>query len=161
MMRSRLDFTLDEADNADNLLLWEQEVFSWADYSEPGACGVPRCQSTESNVLDSRLRGNDRRKAGTEACPYGMWGQLPAQGSCDLCASWASFASPVPPTWVCRGPKPLCRGFGGVPQFLHFPRVGQRGAGFFLPGFGGVPRYVLSPPKVGGQGVEYDSLYAE
>jgi hypothetical protein len=41
MMRSRLDFTLDEADNADNLLLWEQEVFlmpaeiSWGTHPTP------------------------------------------------------------------------------------------------------------------------------
>jgi hypothetical protein len=160
MMRSRLDFTLDEADNADNLLLWEQEVFSWADYSEPGACGVPRCQSTESNVLDPRLRGNDRRKAGTGACPYGMWGQLPAQGSCDLCASWASFASPVPPTGVCRGPKPLCRGFGGVPPIPPSPEGGAKRCRILPAGVWGVPRYLLSPPKIGGQGVEYDSLNA-
>jgi hypothetical protein len=49
MMKSRLDFTLDEADNADNLLLWEQEVFSWAGSeieesrrkSPAWVCGVP------------------------------------------------------------------------------------------------------------------------
>ena len=31
-------------------------------------------------------------------------------------------------TEVCRGAKPLCRGFGGVPQFPSLPpRVGDRG----------------------------------
>jgi len=59
MMRSRLDFTLDEADNADNLLLWEQEVFSWADsqihYRLPGdgmseECPLESCMKSRAGV---------------------------------------------------------------------------------------------------------------
>ena len=51
MMRSRLDFTLDEADNADNLLLWEQEVFSWADYWQTRMCGVPKSMMNQAHVV--------------------------------------------------------------------------------------------------------------
>ena len=51
MMRSRLDFTLDEADNADNLLLPEQEVFSWADYWQARMCGVPKSMMNQAHVV--------------------------------------------------------------------------------------------------------------
>jgi hypothetical protein len=143
MMKSRLDSTQHEAQNARNLLLWLQEVFLML-------AGVRAVPGSDSRVcefriegegvekrasgavggfhsslpilrLDSRLRGNDRGKA--IPCTYscGMWGQLPEQASCNLGASCAS----VPATGVCRGAKPLCRGFGGVPQLLFSsPKIG-------------------------------------
>jgi hypothetical protein len=153
-----------------------------------GGCSVPRCEFPESKsqdsrwglgvlkgglevllvgfalphllyALDSRLRGNDTRRAGTGACPYGMWGQLPAHGSCDLCASWASVASPVPPTRVCRGAKPFCLD----PEIVLQPQTegASRGYKGLLPaGVWGCPPTSFLSPKSGGQGVKYDSLNA-
>jgi hypothetical protein len=78
----------------------------------------------EARSLDSRLRGNDTR---------GCEGLVPA-GSLRVCLSPSPSSSPVKgeesrPTGMCRGAKPLCRGFGGVPQFpLLSPKTGgQRG----------------------------------
>ena len=48
MMKSRLDSTQHEAQNARNLLLWEQEVFSWADYWQAMMCGVPQSMMNQA-----------------------------------------------------------------------------------------------------------------
>ncbi len=98
MMRLRLDYTQHEAQNARNLLLWEQEVFSWAGsgVQETSGQGVKRSIDIllvgfallyPLHALDSRLRGNDRTDAAE-----------------------------------------CCRGFGGAPQFPNLPpRMGARG----------------------------------
>jgi len=98
MMKSHLGYTQHEAQNARNLLRWEQEVFSWADYSDLGACGVPRCRFTQSNMLDSRLRGNNRGKAGTGTCSNRVPGPVPARGL-GVSPSWSS----IPQDWGLRG----------------------------------------------------------
>ncbi len=150
MMKSHTDSRKRQAQRAGNLLPWGQEVFlmlagvravpesdsrvcefriggEGVEKRASGAVGGFR-SSLPTLHLDSRLRGNDRGKAIPCTYPYGMWGHLPAQWSCGLRASWASVASPVPSTRVCRGAKPLCRGFGGVPQFPNLPpRLGVRG----------------------------------
>jgi len=132
-MESRLDSTRYEARNARNLLLLEREVFSWAgsEARETSGQGVKRGLEVllvgfgpvyPPSALDSRVRGNDTRRAGIGACcPYRMWGQLPGQWACALRVSWASVASPVARNGVCRGAKPLWRGFGGVPRLLFDP----------------------------------------
>ena len=70
------------------------------------------CGVLEARSLDSRFRGNDMR--GCEGLvPAGVWGF-----SCPhLHPLPSGQRESRPTTGVCRGAKPLCRGFGGVPQF--------------------------------------------
>jgi hypothetical protein len=51
MMKSRSDSTQHEAQNARNLLLWGQEVFSWADYWQARMCGVPKSMMNQAHVV--------------------------------------------------------------------------------------------------------------
>ncbi len=51
MMKSHLDYTQHEAQNARNLLRWEQEVFSWADYWQAMMCGVPQSMMNQADVV--------------------------------------------------------------------------------------------------------------
>ncbi len=51
MMKSHLGYTQHEAQNARNLLRWEQEVFSWADYWQAMMCGVPQSMMNQAHVV--------------------------------------------------------------------------------------------------------------
>jgi len=51
MMKSHLGYTQHEAQNARNLLRWEQEVFSWADYWQARMCSVPKSMMNQAHVV--------------------------------------------------------------------------------------------------------------
>ena len=51
MMKSHLGYTQHEAQNARNLLRWEQEVFSWADYWQAMMYGVPQSMMNQAHVV--------------------------------------------------------------------------------------------------------------
>jgi hypothetical protein len=164
MMRSRLDFTLDEADNADNLLLWEQEVFSWAGseteesrrVSAAGGFGVAR--SLESKSPNSKL-GPGVLKGGLEVLLVGFALLYPP------CALDSRFRGNDTGEYGVRiGADPLCRGDWDIPNSSVCParsEVCLRGSGARRSageapagGLGVSPSFSTIPPRLGARGLK-------